>query len=180
LSLVLSGHDIMANLRWKTKQAEDLCDSRPTNSLAVGDGGLVSDLAGIELATPLDCLAECLDDAWRANPLGRAGRACPAAGRRNRVDDLARGYPARQTANVAAPERRVRPQGDFDSLFAVRGRRQAVGGRKTVVEGDMDDPENDQRFLPDRAEPATPYFGLARAPALSGFTGRPQIDLPSP
>jgi hypothetical protein len=51
---------------------------------------------------------------------------------------------------VTVLEGRVRPQGDLDGLLAVRGRLRAVGGRKTVVEGNVDDPEDDLGFGPPR------------------------------
>jgi len=146
LGLVFGGHDVMANLCRKAKQREDLRDPSAGDAFPAGDGGLVGDLAGVELAMPLDGLAKRLDDARRADPLRRSRWARLAAGWRNRVDDLAGRHPPRQGNAAAALERRVRPQGDLDGLFAVRRRRRAGGGRKTVVEGDVDNPEDDLRL----------------------------------
>jgi hypothetical protein len=140
--------NVPLNLRFEAEQTEDLSHPGAGDALAAGDGGLVANLASVELATPLDRLPKSLDDARWADQFGRPRRACPATGRGNRDDDLAGRHPAGQGSQAALREGWVRPQSDLDGLFAVRGRRRAVGGQKTLVEGDVDDPKDDLRLGP--------------------------------
>ncbi|MCL5966900.1 MAG: hypothetical protein M1550_06855 [Deltaproteobacteria bacterium] len=52
------GQDVFPGFRGKAKKAHDLGHACPGDSLPPGDVGLVSDRPGVELAPPLDGLAE--------------------------------------------------------------------------------------------------------------------------
>ena len=140
------GQQTFLNFRCQSKEHHDLRHTGAGDAFTVGNGSLVGDLAGVELASPLDGLAERLGDTRRPDGLGRPGRACLAAGRRNHFDDLAWPHAVRQGSNAAVLEGRVRPQGDLDGLLAVGGRRRAIGARRPIGRGDVDDPEDDLRL----------------------------------
>ena len=142
----MGGHDVTSNLCRKPKQGEDLRDPSARDALPAGDGGLVGNLAGVELASPLDGLSERLHDARWTDAPRPSRRARLAAGWRGGVDNLVGGHPPSQGTQAALWEDWVRPKGDLNGLLAVRGR--AVGRRKPVVEGDVDDPEDDLRLGP--------------------------------
>ena len=55
---VTGGQDAPANLRRQAKQGQDLGHAGAGDAFATGDGGLVGELASVELASPLDGLAE--------------------------------------------------------------------------------------------------------------------------
>lgn len=60
---------------WQINEALNL----HLKDLEPGDGGLVGNLASVELARPFDGVAERLDDTRWADRLAQPGRACPTA-----------------------------------------------------------------------------------------------------
>jgi hypothetical protein len=82
------GEDTFTGFRDKAEKTHDLGHSGTCDPLSSRDHGLVSDFAGIELAPPLNGLAEKLDNAWRPSfpkwlggaPTGQEGIDHPARG----------------------------------------------------------------------------------------------------
>ena len=64
------GQQTLLDFRCQSKKHHDLRHPGAGDTLAAGDGGLVRDLAGVELASPFDGLAERRDDARWADPFG--------------------------------------------------------------------------------------------------------------
>jgi len=111
-----------------------LGDTCACDSLPAGNVGLIPDLAGVELPSPLDRLAEEL-----GNPgcLGFSGRFGVASHLKDRAHRPVARHPARQGADVAIIEGPLWSEGDLDGLFAVSGHSGATLG----ILGEMDDPE---------------------------------------
>ena len=105
-------------LELEADRALDLADAGAGEALAPGDGSLAGDFTGVELAPPLDCLAERLDYGGRPGLLWRLGRLGSTLALGDGTDYLAGGHAARQDADIAILERSVRPERDLDGLFA--------------------------------------------------------------
>lgn len=120
----------------KAKKAHDVGHSGTTDSLPPSDLGLVSDLADVELALPLDGLSEEFGDVG-----GSWGRRLLeiAPGQRDDAHDLVGVYPSRQDADTAVFRDPHRAEGDLHLLFAV-GRK---GGAILAVNGGVDYSEPD-------------------------------------
>ena len=131
------GKDVLADLGHETEQAQDLGDPGTGDALPAGDRGLIDDFAGLEEGLPLEGFAEELDHPGSPRFPGRPLRAPAAAGGGH---DLMGGHPARQGADVRAPERRSRAQSHLDHLFA-----ELVPGAVVVASRDVQDPDVDLR-----------------------------------
>ncbi len=112
------GQDVLLDLGDQAQESQDLGDAGSGDALAAGDLGLVADLARVELAPPLDGLAQELGDPGRPGLPGRLGLD-PA--RRDGADDPVGAHTAREGADVAVIERPFGAQRDLDRLFAVGG-----------------------------------------------------------
>ena len=126
------GHrqNMMLDVRREGEQAHDLSHPGAGDSLATGDGRLVSSLARLQQRLPLERFAKEFDHPGR---LGLAWWLGPASAGRGRAHDTLSGYAPRHGTDVAVPERAPRPKRDLDRLFAVGGAGRAVA----AVRGDV-------------------------------------------
>ncbi len=85
------------------KQGEDLRNVGAGDAFAAGEGGLLGDLAGVELVSPFEGLAERLSVTRRPGGPVRLRRPSLAARLRNRVDDGGGPHLARHTAHEEVP-----------------------------------------------------------------------------
>jgi hypothetical protein len=120
------GHDVFPGFRGKAEESHDLRHPRTGDVLPAGDIGLVPDFAGVELAPPLDGLAE---EFRYAGSLGASWLLEIAPAQRNDAHDLVGFYPSRQDADVAVFNDPHGPEGDFYRLFAAGCLRGAILAR---------------------------------------------------
>jgi len=151
--VLCQAQDGLPDVGRETQEHEHLGHTRPADALAAGDVRLPLHRAGVELPLPFEGLTQRFDHRWRPRFAGRSWRLRRPGRmtrRRDGADHAAGGHLARQDADVAVLERPVRPQDDFDGLFAEFER------TLDVVGGDMDNTEPDLRDGPSGLTEGTP------------------------
>ena len=156
--------DRLLDLRGQSKQTQNLGDTCACDSLPAGDVGLIPDLAGVELPSPLDRLAEEL-----GNPgyLGISGRFGVASHLKDRAHRPVARHTARQGAHIAVFKRPLGAKGYFDGLFAIGGN----GDATLDILGYMYNPEVNLRLDRPGAGSNTVTYGEPDVPVYEPRPG---------
>lgn len=143
VQVLRQAQDALLDVRREPKEHEHLSHTCPADALAAGDVRLSLHRTGVEFLPPGEGLTERLDHgrgpglAGRSWPLRRPGRV---PRRWDGADHAVGGHLARQDADIAVLERPLRPERDFDRLFAESDRSlDVVGGYVDNAEPDLGD-----------------------------------------